>query len=135
MQELMRKKSSLEQPQLDRSSSSSRRISAAMNDDSNLQSKSVTPQPFDRTPSMLSRVLTRSNSINPFHRDPDKNSSGDRSHASGQQSRRVSIGLNRSPVRAEELERVLTKVNILLTFSLLYFVTFLSLNFTMFRFV
>ncbi|CAF1176649.1 unnamed protein product [Rotaria sordida] len=111
-QELLRKKSSLEQPQQqDRSTSSSRRISAAMNDDFIPLSKVVTPQPFDRTPSMSSRPLTRSNSMNPANKDHDKYSSGERSYyASGAQSRRVSIGLNRSPVRAEELERVLTKL-------------------------
>jgi hypothetical protein len=60
---------------------------------------------------MQSRPLTRSNSINPANKDQDKLSSGERSyHTSAAQSRRVSIVLNRSPVRAEELERVLTKV-------------------------
>lgn len=120
-QELLRKKSSLEQPQHDRSTSSSRRISMAINDDTNLLTKAVTPQGYDRTPSMHSRPLTRSNSINPAYKDQDKNSSGERSHhTSGAQSRRVSIGLNRSPVRAEELELVLTKVNLLIV--VLYFV-------------
>ncbi|CAF0725747.1 unnamed protein product [Rotaria sp. Silwood1] len=113
-QELLRKKSSLEQhqqSQQDRSTSSSRRISAVMNDDLIPLSKVVTPQPFERTPSMPSRPLTRSNSMNPANKDHEKFSSGERSHyASGAQSRRVSIGLNRSPVRAEELERVLTKL-------------------------
>ncbi len=111
-QELLRKKSSLEQLQHERSTSSSRRISMAVNDDANALSKVVTPQPYERTPSMHSRPLTRSNSMNPATRDQEKHSSGERSyHTSGAQSRRVSIGLNRSPVRADELERVLTKVN------------------------
>ncbi|CAF4038343.1 unnamed protein product [Rotaria sp. Silwood2] len=113
-QELLRKKSSLEQhqqPQQDRSTSSSRRISAAMNDDLIPLSKVITPHPFDRTPSMPSRPLTRSNSMNPANKDHEKFSSGERSYyASAVQSRRVSIGLNRSPVRAEELERVLTEL-------------------------
>ncbi len=109
-QELLRKKSSLEQPQHDRSTSSSRRISMAVNDDTNLLPKGTAPQQLDRTPSMHSRSLTRSNSINPI-KDQEKSSSGERSfYNSGAQSRRVSISLNRSPVRAEELERVLTKV-------------------------
>ena len=109
-QELLRKKSSLEQPQQDRSTSSSRRISMAVNDDTNLLPKGTTTQQLDRTPSMHSRSLTRTNSINPI-KDQDKSSSGERSfYNSGAQSRRVSISLNRSPVRAEELERVLTKV-------------------------
>jgi len=114
-QELLRKKPSFEQPQLDRSTSSSRRLSIAMNDDINILPKAMTPQPYDRTPPMYSRSLTRSNSINRANKDQEKFSSGERSyHTSGAQSRRVSIGLNRSPVRADELELVLTKVNSLL---------------------
>jgi hypothetical protein len=113
-QELLRKKSSLEQlqePLQDQSTPSSRRISAAINDDINPVSKVATPQPYERTSSIQSRSLTRSNSINPANKDPEKFSSGERSfHTSAAQSRRVSIVLNRSPVRAEELERVLTKV-------------------------
>lgn len=92
-----------------------------MNDDMNPFSKVVTPQPYDRTPSMHSRSLTRSNSMNPANKDPEKLSSGERSyHNSAAQSRRVSIGLNRSPVRAEELEFVLTKVNYLIVVSSLF---------------
>lgn len=126
-QELLRKKSSLEQPQQDRSASSSRRISMAINDDTNLLSKAITPQGYDRTPSMHSRPLTRSNSINPGNKDQEKNSSGERSyHTSAAQSRRVSIGLNRSPVRAEELEIVLAKVNFLTV--VLYFAYFFCLH-------
>jgi hypothetical protein len=110
-QELLRKKSSLEQAQQDRSTSSSRRISMAVNDEMNTLSKAVTPQPYDRTPSMQSRSLTRSNSFNPANKDPEKSSSGERSYyTSAIQSRRVSMALNRSPVRAEELEKLLTKV-------------------------
>lgn len=64
---------------------------------------------------MHSRPLTRSNSINPANKDQEKFSSGERSYQqSAAQSRRVSIGLNRSPIRAEELESVLTKVNFLI---------------------
>jgi hypothetical protein len=113
-QELLRKKSSLEQPQQssnDRLASSLRRISTAANDDANQASKVATPQPYERTSSIQSRSLTRSNSVNPAHKDQEKSSSGERSyHTSAAQSRRVSIAQNRSPVRAEELERVLTKV-------------------------
>jgi len=113
-QELLRKKPSIEQPPYDRSGPSSRRISVTINDDPNTLSKGMTPQAYDRTPSMHSRSITRSNSINPANKDQEKNSSGERSyHTSAAQSRRVSIGLNRSPVRAEELEFVLTKVNFL----------------------
>ena len=84
----------------------------ALNEDFNPFSKLATPQPYDRTPPIHSRALTRSNSMNPANRDPDKLSSGERSHYnSAAQSRRVSIGVGRSPVRAEELEYVLTKVN------------------------
>ncbi|CAF4030211.1 unnamed protein product, partial [Adineta steineri] len=113
-QELLRKKSSIDQfhqlPQ-DRSTSSSRRLSVAINDDINSVSKAVTPQLYERTSSIHSRPLTRSNSINPAYKDHEKSSSGERSyHTSAAQSRRVSISLNRSPVRAEELERVLTKL-------------------------
>jgi hypothetical protein len=128
-QELIRKKSSLEQPQQDRSTSSSRRISMGVNDDGNLLSKAVSPQQYDRTPSMHSRSLTRQNSINPASKDQEKNSSGERSyHTSGAQSRRVSIGLNRSPVRAEELELVLTKVNSLIVVLYLLFFFCLKKN-------
>ncbi|CAF1465380.1 unnamed protein product [Adineta steineri] len=114
MSELLRKKSSIDQfhqlPQ-DRSTSSSRRLSVAINDDINSVSKAVTPQLYERTSSIHSRPLTRSNSINPAYKDHEKSSSGERSyHTSAAQSRRVSISLNRSPVRAEELERVLTKL-------------------------
>ena len=129
-QELLRKKPSLEQPQHDRSTSSSRRISMAVNDDGNLLSKAATPQPYDRTPSMHSRSLTRSNSMNPANKEQEKFSSGERSyHTSAAQSRRVSIGLNRSPVRAEELEVVLTKVNLLIVvLSLLSNVVHIEFN-------
>ncbi|CAF0855514.1 unnamed protein product [Adineta ricciae] len=111
-QELLRKKSSIEQPtpqNNDRSPSLSRRISMAINDDATSAAKVATPQAYERTSSMQSRSLTRSNSINPAQKEQDKSSSGERSyHASAAQSRRVSIALNRSPVRAEDLERVLT---------------------------
>lgn len=113
-QELLRKKSSLEHPQQtqkDRSPSLSRGISTNMNDEFIPLSKAATPQQFDRTPPTYASPLTRSNSINRANKDHDKSSSGDRSHYnSAAQSRRVSVGLNRSPVRAEELERVLTEV-------------------------
>jgi hypothetical protein len=110
---LLRKKPSFEQQQQDRPTSSSHRITNAINDDMNTLSKVVTPQLNDRTPPAHSRSLTRSNSINPANKDQEKSSSGERSyHTSAAQSRRVSIGLNRSPIRAEELERVLTKVNL-----------------------
>lgn len=110
-QELLRKKPSFEHPN-DRSTSSSRRISMGVNDDPNPLTKIVPTQPYDRTPSMLSRSLTRSNSMNPANKDPEKVSSGERSyHNSAAQSRRVSIGVNRSPIRADELEHALTKVN------------------------
>ena len=99
-QELLRKKSSLEQA-------------------------APTAQPYDRTPSMHSRPLTRSNSINPVNKDHEKFSSGDRSYQpSGAPSRRVSIGLNRSPIRAEDLESVLTKVNYLIVVFLCLLVHF-----------
>jgi hypothetical protein len=129
-QESLRKKSSLEQPQYDRSGPSSRRISTAINDDMNTLSKGITtPQAYDRTPSMHSRSITRSNSINPANKDQEKNSSGERSfHTSAAQSRRVSIGLNRSPVRAEELELVLTKVNFLNVVLYLLFVLLTKKN-------
>ncbi|CAM2723662.1 unnamed protein product [Rotaria socialis] len=113
-QELLRKKSSLEQAhqaQHDHSNSSSRRISGVMNDDFLPLSKVVTPQQYDHSSLGQSRALTRTNSMNPAYRDHDKLSSGERSYfASALQSRRVSIGANRSPVRAEELEKVLTKL-------------------------
>ena len=110
-QEILRKKPSFEHPN-DRSTSSSRRISMGVNDDPNPLSKIATPQPYDRTPTMLSRSLTRSNSMNPANKDQEKVSSGERSyHNSAAQSRRVSIGVNRSPIRAEELQSALTKVN------------------------
>ncbi|UJR25758.1 hypothetical protein I4U23_007112 [Adineta vaga] len=112
--ELLRKKSSFEQlnqPTNDRSNASSRRISTSVNEDGNPISKVPTPQLYERTSSMQSRSLTRSNSIAPGHKDHEKSSSGERSyHTSAAQSRRVSIVLSRSPVRAEELERVLTKL-------------------------
>lgn len=96
----------------DKSPSMSRRISMAVNDDPSQAPKVPTPQGYERTSSMQSRPLTRSNSINPAQKEQDKSSSGERSyHTSGAQSRRVSIVLNRSPVRAEELERVLTTVS------------------------
>lgn len=114
-QELLRKKSSFDQPQqstLERLTSSSRRISPAANEDANPASKIATPHSYERSPSMQSRSLTRSNSINPAHKDAEKSSSGERSfHTSAAQSRRVSIAPNRSPVRADDLERVLTKVD------------------------
>lgn len=114
-QELLRKKPSFEHPN-DRSNPSSRRISMGINDDPNAASKVNTPQPYDRTPSMLSRALSRSNSMNPANKDQEKVSSGERSyHNSAAQSRRVSIGVNRSPIRAEELEYALAKVNHQLT--------------------
>jgi hypothetical protein len=97
----------------------------AINDDTNPLSKAMTTQPYDRTPSMHSRPLTRSNSINPANKEQEKFSSGERSyHTSGAQSRRVSIGLNRSPVRADELESVLTKVNFLIVVLSLLFLFF-----------
>ncbi len=96
-----------------------------INDDANPLGKITTNQPYDRTPSMHSRPLTRSNSINPANKDQEKFSSGDRSYQpSGAPSRRVSIGLNRSPVRAEDLESVLTKVNYLLVVLLLLLIHF-----------
>ncbi|CAF2135435.1 unnamed protein product [Rotaria magnacalcarata] len=113
-QELIRKKSSLEQAhqaQHDHSNSPSRRLSGVMNDDVLPLSKVVTPQQCDHSSLGPSRALTRTNSMNPAYRDHDKFSSGERSYfASAVQSRRVSIGVNRSPVRAEELEKVLTKL-------------------------
>ena len=110
-QDLARQKSFLEQP-------GGRRMSIAPNDDANILAKATTPRGFDRTPSMHSRPLTRSNSMNPGNKEPEKLSSGERSFLnSGPQSRRVSIGMNRSPVRAEDLERLLTKVILLILFS------------------
>ena len=113
-QESLRKRSfvdQLQQRQFDHSSSSSRRISTVMNDDFVALSKPITPQASDRSPPSQSRLIARSNSKDPAYKDPDVFSSGDRSYyTSAAQSRRVSMGLNRSPVRAEELERVLTKV-------------------------
>ena len=121
-QELLRKKSSSEQhhqPVGERLTSSLRRVNTTVNDDANPAAKVATPHPYERTSSMQSRSLTRSNSVNPAHKDHEKLSSGERSyHTSAAQSRRVSIAQNRSPVRAEELERVLTKV-ILQSFSAL----------------
>jgi hypothetical protein len=52
----------------------------AVNDDTNVLSKGATPQQIDRTPSMHSRSLTRSNSINPANKDQEKSSSGERSY-------------------------------------------------------
>jgi hypothetical protein len=113
--DLQRQKSTLEQlsqRQRDRSNSSSRRLSITVNDDGNILSKAITPRAYDHTPSLQSRSLTRSNSINPINKDQEKSSSGERSYFnSAAQSRRVSMGLSRSPVRAEELEQLLTKVS------------------------
>lgn len=84
-----------------------------MNEDFLPLSKAATPQQYDHSPLAQSRAITRQNSMNPANRDYDKFSSGERSYlTSAVQSRRVSIGLNRSPVRADELQRVLTKVNL-----------------------
>ena len=120
-QDLLRKKSFVEPnqpPSNDRSNSSSRRISMVVNDEQNPPpTKIAAPHPFERSPSMQSRTLTRSNSINPANKDQDKSSSGERSqHTSAAQSRRVSMGLNRSPVRAEDLEKLLAKVIVVASF-------------------
>ncbi|CAF0832725.1 unnamed protein product [Didymodactylos carnosus] len=109
-----RKKSSDQQDQgsqqltVNSSTVASRRISMALNDENIPSSKTITPQgAHERTPP--SRNISRSNSFNPNNRT--SSSSGDRSYfASASQSRRPSISFHKSPVRAEELERLLTKV-------------------------